>query len=98
MKKIYLNEETAKRVLEALGIQAEQPKLAPKLSDPPVVIFIEAINIYPDRADADYDEDEDEDSCDCDEDAEETCLNFEADKTGRCIHSCPECGKCMLED
>ncbi len=124
MKNIYMTEETAKRLMEALGIQAEAPKkeenamldslaellslfldrpaLSPKLCDAPIFI-IPIMHIYPARnaphcEAEDPDEDDEFDEEDCEDEEEDACIDFEADKTGRCVHSCPECGKCMLED
>ncbi len=97
MKNIYLNEETTRKLLEILGIQESQPTLAPKLADPPVVIVIEAMNIFPTVHQGREDNWEDED--DCEEDAHNChCSHFEADEdTECCIHCCPECGTCLWE-
>lgn len=59
-----------------------------------------SVIVTTDEIDVDFDDDDDEDEC-CpglDDDDDEACPDFEADRIGRCVHLCPECGKCMLED
>ncbi len=59
------------------------------------------LTAYVECDEADEDDDDDDECCtglDEDEDDEEACPDFEADRIGRCIHLCPECGKCMMED
>ncbi len=63
-----------------------------------------SVIVTTDEIEVDFDDDDDEDdeddewcsSLDDDEDDEEVCPDFEADRIGRCIHLCPECGKCKV--